>query len=377
MNIHEVDTTSRRDVNRFINVPFTLYEDCPQWVPPIIPDARMQLNKEKNPYYQRNNAAFFIAEQNGSDVGRICVMHPRFYNEFKGTNQAFFYLFDSIDDQEVANALLDTAAEWATARGLDTFRGPLGFMAADGFGMLAKGFEHHPAIGIPYNYEYYVRLVENWGFELEERVYSGYISVPKVIEQFPKRILDMADKIKARYGFEVIAFNSKRELKEWAAPRLVDVYNRTLTHIAGDPPLTKEEVNMVADSLLMIADPQLIKFIKKDDELVGFLFCFFDISDGIRKARGRLFPTGLIHIMRDFNKTVWLNMNGMGILPEYHGRGGSALMYAELYKSITQFPRFQHADIVQISENNPQSLNEMKRFGVDFYKTHHIYTKTL
>ncbi len=375
--IKEVDTSKRRDINRFINLPFKLYRDCPQWVPPILPDARFQLNRRKNPYYKFSDAAFFLAERSGEDVGRICVMDPRYYNDFKGTKESFFYLFDSIDDQAVANALFDVAAKWASERGLEVFRGPLGFVALDGFGMLAEGFEHHPAIGIPYNYDYYPKLAENWGFELEERVYSGYLDVIEARANFPQKVLAFADKIKQRYGFEVKTFSSKRELRKFVAPRLADVYNRTLTHIAGDPPIPKEQVDPIAESVLIIADPDMLKFIMKGDEIVGFLFCFVDISNGIRKARGRLFPFGLFHILRDFRRTDWLNMNGMGILPEYQGFGGPALMYAELYKTLRDHTQFKHADLVQVSEFNSKSLNELKRFGVEVYKTHHIYRKSL
>lgn len=380
MHVHEVDTSDRREVNRFINLPFKLYKDHPLWVPPLVSDARLQLDRNKNPYYRRNDAAFFLAEENGNDVGRICVMQPKFYNEFKHTSEAFFYLFESVNDQSVANALLDAASAWARARGLETFRGPLGFMAADGFGMLAHGFEHRPAVGIPYNFDYYPTLVETWGFELEERVYSGYVSMDTIRETFPLRILDIADKVRARYGLEIRSFKNKKAMLDWAKPRLIEVYNRTLTNIAGDPPISGEEVEVIAQGLALIAQPELIKFVvKKDDPdyAVGFLFCFNDISRGLRRAKGRLFPFGWAYILWDFYTTDWFNLNGMGIIPEYQGLGGPSILYAELYRSAKDQLRFKHADVVQISENNPKSLNEMKKFGVDFYKTHHIYRRSL
>lgn len=377
MNLIEVNTRQRADVRRFIRVPFRLYRSSEQWVPPILPDARLQLDREKNPFYQRNDAAFFIAERGGEDVGRIAVLEPRVFNEFKGLRNAHFYLFDTVDDPAVASALYDRAAGWARARGLDVLRGPLGFMAADGFGMLAKGFEHRPAIGIPYNYPYYIPLTEGWGFDLEERVLSGYVNVGELRANFPPRVLDLAERVKARYGFSVKTFDSKRTLKKWIAPRMAEVYNRTLTHIAGDPPLSAEEVKTVADNLALIADPRMLKFITKDDEIVGFLFCFPDISAGIKRAGGRIFPFGWLHLLAEMRRTDWVNLNGMGILPEYQGMGGTALLYAELIHTLEGIPRLQHADVVQISEFNPKSLNEMKKFGVDFYKTHHIYRADL
>jgi hypothetical protein len=102
-----------------------------------------------------------------------------------------------------------------------------------------------------------------------------------------------------------------------------------------------------------------------------------DISAGIQRAKGRIFPFGWYHLLSEFRRTTWLNLNGMGIMPEYQGLGGTTLMYAELYRVMAGFPQFEHADAVQISEFNHKSLNEMKRFGVDFYKTHHIYQKEI
>lgn len=377
MHIHEVDTSHRREVDRFIRIPFALYRDSDLWVPPLLPDARFQLDREKNSFYQHNDAAFFIAERDGVDAGRIAVLEPRYYNEFKGTNNAHFYLFDSVHDQAVADALFDAAVAWATARGLTHFRGPLGFRAFDGFGMLAEGFEHRPAIGIPYNHPYYPRLAEGWGFELEERVYSGYLDVKKMRAEFPQRVLRVAEKVRQRYGFEVRLFDRKRDIRDQILPQLVEVYNRSLTHIAGDPPISADEVQALYDSLALIADPRLLKFITKGDDLVGFLFAFPDVSAGIQRANGRLFPFGVLHILLDMRRTNWLNFNGMGILPEYHGMGGTALMYAELYHTLADNPRYEHGDVVQISEFNVQSLNEMKNFGVDFYKTHHIYRRDI
>jgi len=230
---------------------------------------------------------------------------------------------------------------------------------------------------IPYNYEYYNRLTTDYGFELEERVYSGYLSVPYMMENFPQRVLDIADKVRQRYGFEERMFSSKRALLKWAAPRLVEVYNRSFTDIAGDPPMPEDAIKALADKMLTITDPELIRFLTKDDDIIGFLFCFIDISEGLRRSKGRLFPFGWFHLLRSLRTSDWLNLNGMGIQPEYQGMGGTAVMYAELYRALADFPRFKHADVVQISEFNAKSLNEMKKFGVDFYKTHHIYRMKL
>lgn len=379
LHIHEVDTTRRRDVNRFINLPFELYKDSPYWVPTSRATTRMQLNREKNPFYRANDAVFFLAQQNGQDVGRIAVLHPARFNDLHDLQDSHFYLFDSIDDQGVANALFDAAVEWASKRGLSRFRGPLGFMALDGYGMLAKGFDHYPAVGIPYNYDYYPHLAEGWGFELEEQVLSGYAKIPDLLEQFPEKIERVAEKVKERYGYTVKQFKNKREMIDWARPRIVELYNRIFMNQLGTPPLILEEFDLIIDDVFTITRPDMIKVIvrEEDEQLVGFLFAFIDISRGLRKSRGRLLPFGLFYILHDLYTTDWLNLNGMGVMPEYQGLGGTSVLYAELRKTLMQFPRFVHADVVQISEFNAASLNEMKKFGMGWYKIHHIYHREI
>ena len=110
MRVFEIDTTNRTLARRFVNLPFEIYKGNAQWVPQLEDEAFKQMDRKKNPFYQVNDAAFFIAENDKRDVGRLCVMHPRYYNDFKNLQNAFFYLFESIDDQAVANALFEAGA---------------------------------------------------------------------------------------------------------------------------------------------------------------------------------------------------------------------------------------------------------------------------
>lgn len=377
LHIHTVDTSRRRDVRRFINFPFDLYRDHPLWVPQMHSESLSQLNHKDHPFYKTNEAIFFIAELDGKDVGRVAVLNPRDDNVANDTQDAYFYLFDAIDDQSVANALFDKGAAWARERGLTTLRGPLGFLPGDGYGLLSKGFEHHPALGIAYNYAYYVDLVENWGFEVEERFFSGYVDLDRLREEFPMKILKLADRIKDRYGFTPKTFRTKRELRGWVGMRLGDLYERAFSHVERNRHLTQEHIERIGRNLLAVARPQLLKFVMKDDEIVGFIFCFVDVSNGIRKAKGRLFPFGWLPILLEFRRTEWINFNGIGIVPEYQGKGGTALMYAELYHTLYPQFRFKHADSAQVSEFNTRSLNENLGFGMDMYKTHSVYRREL
>jgi len=369
--ITKLNTESRRDVDRFIDLPFRLYRNCPQWVPPLVDDVRLQLNRRKYPFYEHSDADFFLAERGGRVVGRIAVLENRHYNAHWHSQTAFFYLFDAENDPEAAQALFGTIEEWARARGLTKVVGAKGFLQGDGIGVLVQGFEHHPAVGIPYNYEYYGPLIEGAGYTRQRDFYSAYLPGTA---QLPPRLLEIAEKMKARRGFSIKTFASKAELRAWI-PRIVQTYNDTFTQNWEFNPITEREGKVIGERLLAIADPKLIKLVMKGDEIVGFLFGFPDISEGIRRANGRLWPFGWFWLLREFKRTKWINLNGAGILAPYRGLGVNAILYAEMEKTLRD-GHFDHADLVQMEES-VLTLNDTRTMGGQIYKTHRIYEKML
>ena len=152
MHTRIIDTHNRKDVRKFINLPFDLYKNCAQWVPPFISDMELVFNRSKHPFYQHSEADFILVESEGQILGRIAVLHNRNYSNYHHQPTAFFYFFDVIEDQQVSQSLFQAAFDWAEKRQLKFFYGPRGFLRSSGVGLLVDGFEYKPAIGIPYNY---------------------------------------------------------------------------------------------------------------------------------------------------------------------------------------------------------------------------------
>ena len=142
LTIEPVDLSSKQHLRRFIDLPYRLYKNHPQWVPPLRMDVELMLNKHKHPFYEHSDADFFVALRDGRVVGRIAALENRPFNRYHKTQQAQFYLFECEDDPEAAQTLFEKVAEWAHARGLHTLVGPKGFGALDGYGLLVDGFEH-------------------------------------------------------------------------------------------------------------------------------------------------------------------------------------------------------------------------------------------
>ena len=269
MKIIEIDSQNRKQVSQFLKLPFKIYRDIPQWVPPLSTDARRMLDRRKHPFYRHSQAAFFMAvEPSGEAVGRVAVLDNLNYNAYNQEKTAFFYLFECTNDPPTAGALFEAAFQWARKRGLDRITGPRGFTALDGLGLLVRGFEHRPAFGLIYNPEYYPQLLKINGFEPQEEAVSGYLHASA---QFPERIHQVAELVKRRRGLRVTRFRTHRELRT-LVPHLKDLYNNSLGGTQGNVPLTDEEAKTLADQLLWFADPNLIKIIYKENEPVGFLF---------------------------------------------------------------------------------------------------------
>jgi GNAT superfamily N-acetyltransferase len=374
LSVDPVDVSDRRAIDRFLHLPFRLYRGHPLWVPPIMIDAATQLNPKKHPFYEHSEAAFFIARRGEEDVGRIAVLNNRPFNQYHDHKDAQFYLFECVDDIEVARALFDRAIAWAKARGLNRMVGPKGFGALDGYGMLIEGFEFRPAMTMMnYNPPYYPAFVEKLGFEKEVDFISCYLGSTQF--RLPERVHRIAERAARRSGLEVRRFASKRELRQWAA-RIGRTYNQSFINNWEYYPLSDREIGFLTDNLLTVADPRLIKIITHGDQAVGFLFAFPDVSAAIQRSRGRLFPFGIVDLLVEFKRTKWVALNGAGILPEFQGRGGNALLYSEMEKTIKQ-AGFRHADLTQVAESAVQMRHDLENVGGVPYKNHRVFSRPL
>ena len=369
-----IDLQSPHDVRRFLNLPYRLYRGHPLWVPPIRLDAATQLNPRKHPYYEHSEAEFFLATREGQDVGRIALLENKPYNRYHGKRQGQFYLFESIEDLEVARGLFDVASERARERGLTQLVGPKGFGALDGYGMLVEGFEFRPAMTMMnYNPPYYPKFAEALGFRKEVDFVSCYLGAGKF--HLPDRVHRIAERAAARSGLAVKRFRSKKELMAWA-PRIGRTYNQSFIHNWEYYPLSEREIQFLTDNLMTVADPRLIKIITHGDDVVGFVFAFPDVSAAIQRGKGRLLPWNLLDLLIEFKRTKWVALNGAGVLPEFQGRGGNALLYSEMEKTIRE-AGFQHADLTQVAESAVQMRHDLENVGGVRYKNHRVFIRDL
>lgn len=370
ITVSQVDVQNRRQVNRFIQFHYDLYKTCPQWVPPFYSDIRAMLNPNKHPFYEHSDADFFLAERNGEVVGRIAMLENKPFNHYHQTKEAVFYLFDTINDVEVASALFTRAFEWAKKRGLNKMIGPKGFSPFDGYGIQVEGHDRRQMmIMMNYNYPYYQTLVEGLGFTKEVDFISTYMHRESF--ELPDKVREISRRVKERGSFRVQNFTSKKDLKQWAIP-LGRAYNDTFVHNWEYYPLTDREIGFTLSNLLTVAVPELIKIIMYKEKIVGFLLGFPDISAALQRQGGRITPWGLVDFMLELKKTNWISLNGAGVLPEFQGRGGNALLYTEMADTI-QNSQFEHAELTQVAETTKMMRSDLSNVGSNGIKNHRVY----
>jgi len=373
--VEKVDTENKKQVRRFVELSHRIYADCPQWVPPLNVDAYNQLNRKKHPFHEHSDVEFFLAVRDGRDVGRIAAIENRPFNTYHKEKTADFYLFECENDMEAATALFNTVFNWAKMRGLETVIGPKGMGPLDGYGTLVFGHEHRQTMTmLNYNHAYYQSLIEAQGFVKEVDFVSCYLPADKF--QLPERVKRISERVMERGQLAVKRFKNKKELLQWA-DRIGTAYNNSFVNNWEYYPFSKREIDFVVENIMTIADHRLIKVITHGDEVVGFLFAFHDVSGAMQRAKGKLFPFGLIDILMEMRRTNTVAVNGMGILPEYQGHGGNALLYYAMGNTLLDFNQFVHVEMTQVAETTEQMRADLKNLNGVEYKNNRVYRKKI
>jgi len=371
VSISEVKT--KRELTQFIYFPLRLHRNNPKWVPPVYMDELKFFNPAKNSSFKYCDTILILAKKDKKVVGRIMGIIHRNYNELKGEKTGRFMWFESIDDQEVAHALLEYIREWVKARGMDKLIGPFGFTDKDPQGCLIKGFEYRAVLTTIYHPEYYRILIENEGFTKEVDLVEYLIPVPDAIPEFYQRIFDRAIK---NHQISILEFKRKKDLKAYIVP-VLQLMNETFSDIYGSYPLTEKEMIALAKEYLPVLDPEFVKAVISDkNEVVAFFIGMPDVAEGLKKANGKLLPFGIFHILRASKRTDRLVLLLGGIRSAFQGKGLDALMGIKMIETATR-RKFRIIDSHVELESNVKVRAEMEKMGGKVAKVFRIYEKSL
>ncbi len=320
--IRTVATSKDRD--QFIRFLWRIYEGNPAWVPPLLMDRRKIMDKKKNPFYKHADAEFFIAERNGDMVGRIAAIINHNHNKEHNENIGFFGFFECINDQSVANSLLDRAKLYLKERGVTAMRGPANPSVNDDWGLLIEGFERPPAILMPYNPPYYAQLVEQYGLKKVKDLYAYHLTQQRVYTDKMERVYKM---MRERHSMDFRLLDMKRFDEEVALVK--EIYNKAWAKNWGAVPMTDEEIDALAADLKPVVVPDLVIFAEMQGKTIGFALSIPDINIALRyNKKGRLLP-GLARLLLHKKKIDGVRTIVLGVLPEYQRTGAAAVLFYE------------------------------------------------
>jgi GNAT superfamily N-acetyltransferase len=336
-------------------------------------DVRTMLSREKNPFFQHAEAQYFVAERGSgrrSVVGRIAAIHNHGHNEFHGDRVGFFGFFECENDQAVADALFEAAAEWLKERGLDTMRGPASFSTNDECGLTVEGFDTPPTIMNPHNPPYYIDLVERAGFTKAMDMHQ----FRTVSNQLPDRLVRGAKLIKKRQGITLRTLDVKRFYEE--VDRIKPMYNAAWEKNWGFVPMTEAEIDHMAKQLKPVVVPDLVVFAEKDGETIGFALALPDLNVALRKnPSGRLFP-GILKVLWAARKVTRMRIVALGVLEQHRNTGADAVLYHWIWDRGYQIG-YRWAEAGWILEDNAPMANALVRMGFEAYKTLRLYDRRL
>lgn len=334
------------------------------------------LSRTKNPFFEHGEAEYFLAEREGTVVGRIAAITNRLHNEIHQDRVGFFGFFEGMDDQAVADALLDRAAEWCRTRGHDVLRGPASFSVNDECGLLVQGFDRPPTVMMPHNPPYYVDLVERAGFTAAKNllVYHGGVESHHI--PMPERLTRGTELMRKRMGVTLRPLNMKRFREE--VETVKRLYNAAWENNWGFVPMTDHEIDHLAGQFRPVVNPDLVPFAEVDGRVVGFGLCLPDFNVVFRKHRsGYMLPAALELLWAIKRKKIpRLRILLLGVLPEYRGKGIDAMLYNWIW-TVSERYNIHWGEAGWILEDNPAMNAGLEKMGFSVYKTYRLYDRPL
>ncbi len=326
-----VKVENQRQLKTFVRIPFKLYKDNPYWVPPLISDEKFTLDETKNPAFEYSEAQLWLAYKDGKPVGRIAGIINHSYINKWGKRYARFGWVDFIDDCDVSKALFDTVESWAKEKGLEGVHGPLGFCDLDKEGLLVEGFEEMGTFITIYNFPYYMKHIEAYGYNKDAEWIEIDITMP---ESDPaSKISALAQKAKEKYGLSVVVTKKTKDLIPYV-PEIFDLVNKGYEHLYGVVPITEKQVNAYVKQFFSFVNVDYISLVKGEDgKLAGFGIILPSLSQAVKKSKGRLFPFGFVRFLKAIKKNDTLDLYLVAIRPELRSKGVPYVMLDELTRT--------------------------------------------
>ena len=356
IEIKEVKT--KKEIKEFINFPLNLYKNNPYFVPCLYGDEK-KMFKKNYLYCDQALSICYNAYKDGKIVGRIQGIIQQASNKKWNQKRVRFTRFDSIDDQEVASSLFSSVISWAKEQGMEEIVGPLGFSDLDREGLLIEGFDQLSTFEEQYNYEYYSKLIENYGFSKEVDWIERKLTLPGPLDE---RFARITGRIMKKFNLHFSTCKNVKEFIKRYADQFFDIIDETYKDIYATVPFTeKMKKNLISNFKLIVKIENVTVIVDENDKVVAFGLYFPSIAKSVRDTKGKLFPFGFIKILKEINHPEGIDLALIGCKDEYQLKGVSSALIFEVMKMLKK-PNIKWAETNLNIEDNENIINQWKNF---------------
>lgn len=373
MGIIVKKVSGRSDLKKFIVFPFSLYQSNPCWIPPLLMDEFKTLGKDKNPAFDFCEAEYWLAYKDNKPVGRIAGIIHHKYNEKFNVKYARLGWFDFIDDIEVSTALINTFEAWAKEKGMNHIHGPLGFTDMDGEGMLIEGFNEVSTFGSIYNHDYYPKHIEKFGYEKDVDWIEFRVNLNKAI---PEKVSRIADAVAAREKLHVLEVKKAKEMLPYAR-EIFYLINDAYKDLYGFVELTDKQIDMYVKAYFGFIKPGFVPVVlDENNKVAGFGITMPSLSKAMKKANGRLFPFGFIHVLNAMKNNPEVDLYLTAVKPELQNKGVNAVIINEINKVFIR-NNIKYVETNRELEANTKVQAQWRHYEARQHKRRRCYKKDL
>lgn len=317
----------------YVKFPFSLYKNHKYWVPPLIQDELETFDKTKNPAFESAEAYFYLAYKDNKIVGRITAIINWDEVNDQQKKKVRFGWFDTIDDIEVTKALLEKVYELGRKNNLEYVEGPMGFSNLDKVGVLTEGFDEIGTMVTWYNYPYYAEHFEKLNYVVEKEYLESKFPFENVKPEFFERVNEM---VKKRYQLTPLNFKTTKEVMPHV-DKMFDLFNESYASLSSFVAVTDTQKEYFKKKYISFINPEYIKFVEdKDHNIVAFSIVMPSFSEALQKAKGKLFPFGLFHLLKAKKQSKDMLFYLIGVHPDYQSKGVTAIIFNECYKTFKE-----------------------------------------
>ncbi len=364
-----VPVANRRQRNAFLEFPWQLYRNDPNWVPPLRMEQKELVGYRYHPFYLKNRIQTFLAYRDNQVCGRIAAILNQAHVEYQKERRGFFGFFECVDDPEAAGALLDAARAWLAEQGMESMRGPASPSVNHVLGTLVEGFDSPPTFMMAYNPPYYGQLIEQYGFRKSQDLYAFWAN-GEMLPASQSKHWPIADQIMERFKIRIRPLDKSRfrqDMREFLA-----IYNRSLQNLWGFSPMSAEELEYLARLFRYVVVPELVLGAEIEGRLVAIVLALPDYNPLIKQIDGRLFPFGFFRLLLGRRKIKKVRILATNVLPEYQLMG-VAMVLLRAMTPAGQRLGIREVEYSWVAESNLLSRGSLEKGGAKRVKTYRLY----